>query len=261
MMQWVEVNGVTLRYEVAGSGGGAPLVLIHELGGSLESWDLTLDALAEGRRVLRFDERGAGLSEKVRGALALETLVEDIDALLDAVGFREPVDLIGAALGAGVAIGYAVRRPARVRRLVACNPAIGSGGGSREMLLSRADTVEQGGMRAAAEASLARSYPENLRADRARFEWYRNRWIANDPGSFAAHNRMLAAMDETPNLGRLVCPTLVLAGIHDHLRQPTVVEPIADAIPDARYAALDTGHFMAVQTPDLFLKSVLPFLS
>ena len=58
-MDWIEVNGTALRYEVSGEG-AAPLVLVHEMGGTLESWDHVLPALRPGRVVLRHDWRGAG---------------------------------------------------------------------------------------------------------------------------------------------------------------------------------------------------------
>ncbi|MSO76637.1 MAG: hypothetical protein EXQ87_06965 [Alphaproteobacteria bacterium] len=77
-MQWIEVNGVSLRYESTGKGPKTPLVLIHELGGSLESWDPTLAAFAAAKRVLRFDLRGAGISERVRGTLPLDVMLADI---------------------------------------------------------------------------------------------------------------------------------------------------------------------------------------
>ena len=58
-MEWLEANGVGLRYDLTGSG-SKTLALVHEMGGSLDSWDMVLPALAAGRRILRYDTRGAG---------------------------------------------------------------------------------------------------------------------------------------------------------------------------------------------------------
>ena len=60
-MNFVEVNGTALRYELSGRG-VSTLVLIHEMGGTLESWDLVRFHLAGKRQILRYDTRGAGLS-------------------------------------------------------------------------------------------------------------------------------------------------------------------------------------------------------
>src|SRR5665213_620886 len=81
-MEFVELNGVGLRYEMTGKG-ERTVVLVHEMGGSLESWDDVAPKLAGSRRVLRYDTRGAGLSQKVRGVLGIDTMADDIAALLD----------------------------------------------------------------------------------------------------------------------------------------------------------------------------------
>src|SRR5256885_11777783 len=102
-MQFIEVNGVGLRYELTGSG-NRTVVLIHEMGGSLESWDEVVPRLAASRRVLCYDTRGAGLSEKVRGALSIDTMVDDLAALMDALGMTGRVALAGVAVGGAIAL-------------------------------------------------------------------------------------------------------------------------------------------------------------
>ena len=92
------------------------VVLIHEMGGSLESWDEVAPVLAANRRVLRYDTRGAGLSEKVRGALCIDTMVDDLGALLDALGIVGKVALAGIAVGGAIALHAAVRMSNASRR-------------------------------------------------------------------------------------------------------------------------------------------------
>jgi 3-oxoadipate enol-lactonase len=257
-MEWVETNGVVLRCELSGTG-HIPLLLIHELGGSLEFWDPVLPAFQQAFRVLRYDLRGFGMSEKVK-TLRLDDLLGDITGLLDALALADPCHVIGPALGAGIALAFAAQFPARVRRLVVSSPATGVPTERRAQSLQRAEAVERGGMRAAVEQSLARSYPERFRGDRQRFEQYQRRWLANDPEGFAAINRMLTEMDLTQQYGRIACPTLVLGCTYDTLRPPHEVEAIARQISGARYIETASGHFMPHQTPELFLETVLPFL-
>ena len=109
-MDFIEVNGTALRYELDGSGIHS-MVLIHEMGGSLESWDLVAPRLADGRRVLRYDTRGAGLSEKLRGDLSIDTMVADLMALLDALKIAGRVALVGTAVGGAIALASAARFP------------------------------------------------------------------------------------------------------------------------------------------------------
>ena len=72
-MDFVEANGVGLRCEL--SGGDRTLMLVHEMGGSPESWDDVAPRFSKSRQVLRYDTRGAGLSQKVSGALGIDTMV------------------------------------------------------------------------------------------------------------------------------------------------------------------------------------------
>src|ERR1700720_876223 len=119
-MKFVEVNGTALRYDVSGSGARA-VVLIHEMGGTLESWDGVAPLLARHRRVLRYDTRGAGLSQRVRGALSIDTMTDDLVALVDAAGIAKPA-LAGVAVGGAIALHAAVRHPSRVTAVVATSP-------------------------------------------------------------------------------------------------------------------------------------------
>jgi 3-oxoadipate enol-lactonase len=93
-MEFAEINGAGLRYELDGRG-ERTLVLVHEMGGSLESWEDAAGQFSKSRRVLRYDCRGAGLSQKVRGTLSIDTMADDIAALLDHTGITGKVALAG----------------------------------------------------------------------------------------------------------------------------------------------------------------------
>lgn len=259
-MPWIEANDVILHYRIEGPAEAPPFVLIHELGGSLDSWDRAMLHLTN-HRVLRWDWRGAGQSEKIRGELSVDVLCADLAALMDALQIDDAVDVAGTALGGGVALAFAARNPARVRRLAVSSPAIGGASGIEAMLRARADQVERDGMRSQVDISLDRSYLPKYRTDAAAFQEYRARWITNDPASYASHNRMLAAMDERANLAKITCPTLVLGGDDDALLTPDAMRAIADVIPGAAFQKLASGHFLPVNTPKLWAETVLPFLA
>ena len=259
-MAWIEVNGASLRYDVAGSG-PATLVLVHEMGGTLESWDDVLPALSKGRRVVRYDTRGAGLSEKIRGTANIDLFADDIAALLDALGIKGKVAIAGIAVGGAIAIHFAARHAARTAALIPMGPATGVVPERRQATLAAADAMEQNGVRPAMDAVLQATYPPILRADPARFDRVRNQRLGNDPGSQAAIYRMLVAMDLTGDYPCIDCPTLFLAGKHDGLRPPATVEPLVGLIKGARFEALETAHFMSQQTPDLVADRMTRFLS
>jgi 3-oxoadipate enol-lactonase len=258
-MNWIEVNGTSLRCELSGSG-KTTLVLVHEMGGTLDSWDQVLGTLNNTRQVLRYDTRGAGMSEKIGGKVTWDAMADDIAALLDAHGIGGKVALAGTAVGAGIAIHFAVRHAARAGALVVSSPALGVSGDRRQATLDRAAAVEANGMRGVVEGSLANSYPPEVRHNAEEFRSFRARWLGNDPYSLAAINRMLAEGDLSAELARIACPTLVIGCTHDKLRPPAAVAPLAREIPGAEYIEINSGHFAAIQTPGLMSQAIHHYL-
>jgi len=258
-MNWIEVNGTSLRYELSGSG-RTTLVLVHEMGGTLESWDQVLPAVNNTRQVLRYDTRGAGLSEKIQAKVTFNDMADDLAALLDAIAIKGKVAIAGTAVGGAIAIHFAVRHAERAGALVVSSPAIGVATERRQASLDRAAAAEAQGMRGIAEHSIANSYPAEVRHNAEAFRSFRARWLANDPHSFAAINRMLACSTVADELPRIACPTLLIGCTHDTLRPPGTVEAMARQIPGAEYLQINSGHFAAIQTPGLLSQAFHSFL-
>jgi 3-oxoadipate enol-lactonase len=258
-MEFIELDGVALRYELSGKG-ERTIVLVHEMGGSLESWDDVAPKFAESRRVLRYDTRGAGLSQKARGELGIDTMADDIAALLDHAGVAGKVALAGIAVGGAIALHFAARYPERTSAVAVGSPATGIAAERRTAALERVARIEASGMAFAVEDAMKNGYAPELRGDLKRFERYRARWLGNDPASYATVWRMLAGADMQDELAGLRCPVLVIGGSLDRVRPPALAQATADAIPGARYVELRTGHYMSVQTPDLIFDCIDTFL-
>jgi 3-oxoadipate enol-lactonase len=258
-MTFVDINGVGLRYELSGSG-ERTIVLVHEMGGSLDSWDEVVPRLAAARRVLRYDTRGAGMSGKIRGSLSIDTMADDIATLLDTVGIDGKVALAGIAVGGAIALHFAARYPQRTSAVVVGSPATSVEADRKAAVLARVADIEAKGMAAAVEASMQNGYPEELRDNAARFTAFRARWLGNDPASYATIYRMLVNTEMHDELTRLSAPVLVIGGELDRVRPAAISEATAKTIPGARYRLLRTGHYMAVQTPELIADAITEFL-
>jgi 3-oxoadipate enol-lactonase len=258
-MAWIDVGETVLRYELAGAG-TTTLLLIHEMGGTLESWDYLLPLLAPHYRIVRYDLRGAGMSEKPRQILSMNDLGRDAVALLDAVGVTEPVSPVGCAVGGAVALHLASRYPLRFGAAVAMSPATGVSAERRQTVNARADRLEHEGTRAIVEDGLARGYPPPLRGDAERFARTRAQRLSADPFAFAAMMRMLANLDMRPDLERITRPVLLLAGSFDQDRPPEGVAALGKLISTATVRVLEAGHFMAIQRPDLVAAEIDAFL-
>jgi len=253
----IEIAGLRFRTHLAGEG-GEWLVLLHELGGSLESWTPAVPELAKHFRVLRYDMRGAGGSAKLRGDFSIDALVSDVGAMLDHFGIAS-CHLAGTAIGSGIAIRFAAARPARVKSLVLVAPVMGVVPERKVYLRDRAALVEREGMAAVAGDTLSRSYPAAVIRDRAVYEVYWARFLANDPESYAALNRAFIEFDAVPDLARLRCPVLVIAGEHDGLRTPEEAGRVAAQIRDARLKVIDAAHIAPTQAPAELVREMLAF--
>lgn len=259
-MRWIDLAGSITRYEWR-VGTGRPLVLVHEMGGTLNSWDRMLGHLHAQRPILRYDMRGAGISEKLRDVPYIEELADDLALLLDELDVREPVDLAGSAIGAAVALMCASRHAARVSSVVAMSPVTEVATARRLTLMDVADRMERDGLRSMVDAHLGMSYPAEHIDDPQVFQEFRARWIANDPASFALYYRMLAELDIRPSLKAVECPVLVIGAKLDALRPVQASQGVAAKIPNAQFLALDTGHFMHVQSPAAVAEALEEFFS
>lgn len=154
-----------VHYEYFGR--GRPLVFIHGWLGSWRYWVSTMDALSEDYRVYAFDLWGFGDSDKSRSQYSVDSYVELLNAFLQELGVFGPVPLVGHALGATVAVSFALEHAELVDRIMAVSlPLVGnainkrflSGSGSLfDRVLGRSPTagyeeVEQEAGRASPDA-------------------------------------------------------------------------------------------------------------
>ena len=115
-MQRVRVNGATLAVE-EWSGRGPAIVCVHGLTANHLSWAVCARLLAPRHRVIAYDLRGRGDSDKPDKGYSLSIHGDDLEALLDHFGLEKAI-LVGHSLGANIAVRFAAARPHRVARLV-----------------------------------------------------------------------------------------------------------------------------------------------
>jgi len=247
---WMEANGISVHYELAGA--GPSLVLMHEMGGTLDSWDGIFPALSKRLRALRYDQRGSGLSEKPRRPLNTELLVDDLEAVLQGLELAPPYHLVTVAAATMQALIYMTRHPGSIASFVFCNPFTGADPSRLSALDERASLAEREGMRAAVPVTLDKSWPPQ-HGDRAAYARYRARYLAQDPVCFAAMNRAIGNPNVT-HLGKKIAnPTMVVAGRFDQVRLPAATEQFARTIPGARFEVIDAVHMMPAQAPGALL--------
>ncbi|TAN24190.1 MAG: alpha/beta fold hydrolase [Actinomycetota bacterium] len=260
-MSWIDANGVSIRYRLDGTAGKPLVVLFHEIGGSLESFGEVAHHLRPDFQVLSFDQRGSGLSEKVRTSFGVDDLVSDVSELIHIVVGDVKCHLVTVAAAGLQALRFYERFKNRVSSITLCNPALGVDPARASALIERADFAERNGIRAGLDMTLDKSYQLELRDDRV-FPDVRGRYLSNDPFGFAEANRLLARTDLRGLLPMLRCPTMVVAGRQDQVRPFQGSEETAKQIAGSRFELVERGgHFITITSPEEVGVLLADFLS
>ncbi len=255
-MPWMDANGISIHFELAGD--GPSVVLLHEMGGTLDSWDGISPALSQHFRTLRYDQRGSGLSEKVRQPITTELLVDDLEGVLQESALDPPYHFVTVAAATMQALIYMTRHPERIASFVFCNPFTGADASRVAALEERAGLAEREGMRKAIAVTLDKSWPADI-GERAVYAAYRGRYLAHDPVCFAAMNRAIARPNVAHLAKDIARPTMVVAGRFDQVRPPAASEQFARTIPGARFELIDAVHMMPAQAAAALLALLQDF--
>jgi len=245
------MSSVELHYELTGPELGAPsdapvLVLAGPLGSTLEIWDPQVEALADRFQLLRYDHRGHGGSPVPSGPYTVAELAGDVLALLDRLGI-ESASYCGLSLGGMVGIRLAAEAPDRLSSLVLCSTTARFDDVSP--YLERAASVRWVGT-----ASIAPTVVTN---------WFTPEWAAEHPAEVDRAVKMIsdtsdegycACCSAIANwsgrkiLGRILMPTLLIAGAYDAVT-PVVpdAKTIEAGISGAKLKVLDAAHAVTIE--------------
>jgi len=125
--QFVRLDDGVTHFDVAGPDSGARVVLVHGFSVPSYIWDSTSTALAAaGFRVARYDVFGRGWSDRPDAAYSFDLYDRQLQQLLDSLGWRTPVHLVGLSMGGPVVATFAGRHLERVRSLTLIDPASGA---------------------------------------------------------------------------------------------------------------------------------------
>lgn len=248
-MSVAENGGTWINWRATGAPGGDPVLFIMGLGGSARAWWRLLPHLEADHRLIVFDNRGTGDSDRVRGPLGMADLVGDALAVLDDAGVQR-AHVVGVSMGGMVAQHLALEHRERVRSLVlGSTTAIGRTGEVPWRMLATGGLRPLVGPGRAFALVAPLLYAERTRAehaDRMRQDWELRVADATDSKTIWAQIAAIARHDVRERLGELAgVPALVLHGAEDALVPSARGIELARAIPDARLVLLPgCGHML-----------------
>lgn len=252
-----QAGEISINYESDGE--GTPLVLTHGLGDDLHFWDHLVPMLAQHHRVLRWDVRGFGESDKPAGPYSPSMLSDDLAALLDASGVAA-AHVAGLSMGGVIAQRLTLDHSQRVLSLVLASTSSEVGPRASEAWRRLADQIEQGGFGPGTSnpsrsfsSGFAASQPEVVAAAGARV-------ANNDPRAHAAAARAMSDYNWTADLTRVRVPVLILQGLADRLTPPGGAVKMQRALPAARLLMIpEAGHYLPLEQPGVFSAALLGF--
>ncbi|MFB7638152.1 3-oxoadipate enol-lactonase [Peribacillus butanolivorans] len=257
-MSFINVNGAKLHYRFDGAADLPVLVLSHSLGTDLSMWDLQIPEFTQHFRVLRYDMRGHGTSEATPGPYTIEQLALDVVSLLDGLEI-ERANFCGISIGGMIGIWLAGNVPERLLKIALCNTAAYKA--PAESFDSRIASVLKGGMDAVVNGSLKTCFSASFH-DRApsEVEKLRGMVLATSPEGYAACCAAIRDMDQRDTICRIPVPSLVIAGSEDLSMPSSVVQFLAEQIPDARYLELAAAHLSNIEAAGPFTAEIVKFM-
>ena len=254
-------DGTRLRYTDRGAG-ERTIVLVHGWKGSHRLWDPATMRLAERFRVIAFDNRGMGESDKPGGPYNFDVLADDLDFVLTELGARE-VTLVGWSMGCSISLQYLSRGGDRAARLVLVNGPIvlrASGDFPFGVESEQLDGYLEGLAAGWPEAELD-FVRESMREPDGAFSRFSFQVAMQTPLEMAMRIvRAQVELDHREVLASLEIPILAIYGALDPYYPVELAAWIADQARDGRYEIFDnSAHAPHHDEADRFAETVTAF--
>jgi 3-oxoadipate enol-lactonase len=262
-MPTAALDGLNINFQLEGDG-PETVVLVNGLADDLETWSDQMPALlGSGYRVLRFDNRGIGHSDKPTGPYTAAMFAADTKALIDHLHISD-FHLLGVSMGGMIAQEYALAYPADLRSVTLACTYAAPGPFCSRMFSLWADIASVMGVPAVMrDVTLWAFTPDffEMRGDEAAEFETAMRFIDQPIPAYLAQLHSIQTHDAVGRLGFLDVPTLVLAGETDILIPVQLSRQLHSLIPHARWATTKGGHACLWEYPDPFNQAFLAFIT
>jgi pimeloyl-ACP methyl ester carboxylesterase len=241
-MSAIIVDSGLVHYEALGR--GKPLLLLHGWLGSWRYWIPVMEELSVDYRVYAFDLWGFGDSDRRAGQYDIESYVQLLDAFVENLGIVKKLPVVGHALGAVVALTWAMRNPDRIDRIMAVSmPLVGTSINRRLMtpgaltMFDRAFNVQ----------------PPN-------FDALQLEALKADEGAVISSVRSVMGLDMQGELQRIDLPVLLVYGDRDDIVKPSDANDLDDGELVRKIFLSDSRHFPMLDERTKFNRLLRDFL-
>lgn len=262
-MATIQINDVSLYYELHGDGNAPVLVLNNGIiMNAAASWAFQTRTLARHYRVLQYDCRGQGQSDHPEGPYTMELHADDLAGLLEALGI-EAAHIAGISYGGEVAQAFALKYPAKTRSLLLMDTVSEVPADLRIVAESWVDALRTGEPVAFFNATVPWNFsPSFIREHPALLEDAKKRYALLDFPAVIRLCECFLEVNFTARLGEIKVPTCILVGERDLLKGVAYARILQAGIPHAELHILEgAGHASCWERPEAFNAVVLGFLA
>jgi 3-oxoadipate enol-lactonase len=275
-MPVVKVDDIKISYTDHGQ--GEVMVLIMGLGANKESWFMNVPSLSKYYRVIAFDSRGVGETDRSSGAYTMGRMAEDTVGLLDALNI-DKAHIVGVSLGSMIAQEVAIRFPQRVNKLVLAATTPGMSDAANK------DMWEKKNSEMRRRTGMGEDFNERIVNDPASIDVIKimvgltknafGRFVFRIPMTLGARYyfnkvgptgvldqlRAVSRHNTIDRLDQIKAPTLVMAGTDDKIVPIEFSRIVAQYIPKCRFVEFNRGsHSFFMEMSKRFNREVINFL-
>ncbi len=257
----IKTNGIKIHCELSGKSDAPVVVLSHSLGSSMVMWEPQLEVLEPFFQVLRYDMRGHGHSQVVKGAYSLELLGDDVIGLMDALEI-EKAHFVGLSIGGMIGQGLGLNHAQRLLSLTLCDTAPILPEEAKPLFRERMDQARELGMGSLVEGTLARWFtPPFLEKVPLMVNRIRSQIEATPVDGFIGCSHAILDLNYIERLATIDLKTLIIVGEDDPGTPVAAAEAIHAEIRNSQLKVLPSAmHLCNIEQAGRFNQALLAFL-
>ena len=257
----IEANGISIGYDLDGPADAPVITMSHSLAANRDMWWLQTDALKQNYRVLRYDTRGHGETSVTQGPYSIALLVDDVVALLDAIGIWK-THFVGLSMGGMIGQLLAANHPSKLHSVTLCATACRMAPEMAPVWDERIKSAKDNGMVAISGTTIERWFTQPyLTSNKAEVERITHMIETTSATGFAGCGQAIKILDQLEDLARIVVPTSILVGADDVSTPPAASEVINKHVKDSKMEVIEnSSHLLNVERPRIFNETLLAFL-
>ena len=257
----IDVNEIIINTQIEGEIDAPWVTFSHSLATDHTMFDEQASALRERYNVLRFDTRGHGQTDAPTGPYSWDQLVRDVVGLWDALGIHQS-HFVGLSMGGMIGIGVALDYSDRLLSLTACDCRSDAPGFFQDMWSQRQSGVQEKGMSAVVDMTLATWFTEARLAEGDKLIDDVRAMILNTPVSgYMGCTDALKTLDYKRRLGEINTPTQFIVGANDG-PHPDEMKTMCNLVSNSKLHVIpNAAHLSNLEQPSAFNNLIEEFLS